>query len=436
MQAVLQGSLDESARASELGAEPARGSRMLAADIAGVDFLAAPSVLSAAPEASGDDGHESRHFVSGHTKAEDAASVRASQQIFVALGASEGGAQTVDARVSTASGTGSRVSQAGTAAARGSMLSAGAVELRHSIVQHSEEFVQGVLQVSLDEATRASELGAEPGRGSRMSAADTAGVDSSIVLPVPLATPEVFVQADRVPQQKVAASRTAAKGAQLADTRRSASPDAVTRVSQLGAGVAQGSTTSPGAVDSWLPAMQHSEEEVSLDQAVRASRLDEVPGHGPQTSATVETDADSLAVPPTYATLLGADWLEEPFDEGSSEDEPLYPGDRVRLCGLVKRPALNGRRGVLTHYHAATSRLQVTLDDDTILLLKHANIIVLEAAPPMSSTAPEAFADAGYGSLCPTDRLAQPQDASSDRVSCPMCKGTGGTIFGPCNVCP
>ncbi len=44
------------------------------------------------------------------------------------------------------------------------------VEPRHSIVQHSEGLVQGVLLGSLDEAARASELGADPDCGSRMSA--------------------------------------------------------------------------------------------------------------------------------------------------------------------------------------------------------------------------------------------------------------------------
>ena len=121
--------------------------------------------------------------------------------------------------------------------------------------------------------------------------------------------------------------------------------------------------------------------------------------------------------PPTYATLLGADWLEEPFDEGSSEDEPLYPGDRVRLCGMVRRPALNGRRGVQTHYHAATKRLQVTLDDDTILLLKHGNIMVLEAAPSVPSAAPGAFVDAGRVSRHPTGGLVHPEGAAAVRTS-------------------
>ena len=72
------------------------------------------------------------------------------------------------------------------------------VEPRHCTVQHSEGLVQGVLQGSLDQAVRASELGAEPGRDSRMSAADMAGIDSLAAPPVSSAAPEAFVDSGHV----------------------------------------------------------------------------------------------------------------------------------------------------------------------------------------------------------------------------------------------
>ncbi len=210
----------------------------------------------------------------------------------------------MDARGSTTSGTGPRVSQTGAEVACGSMMSAGAVGRRHSTVQLSEGFAQDILQGPPDEAARASELGVEPGRGSQMSVAVLAGVDSLDALPVSLAAPEAFVHADCV-------SRHSAGG--RAQPEYAASPVAAVRISQLGAGVGQGSTTPPWAVDSWLSAMQHSES---------------------------------------------------------------------------------------------------------------------------PSAAPETSVDAGRVSRYPIDGCAQPADAVAGHSSCPMCKGTGVTVFGPCNMCP
>ena len=63
VQGVLQGSLDPAARASELGVDPGRGSRISAAAMAGVDFLAAPPVSSVASEAFVGAGHVSHETV-------------------------------------------------------------------------------------------------------------------------------------------------------------------------------------------------------------------------------------------------------------------------------------------------------------------------------------------------------------------------------------
>ncbi len=129
VQDVLQGSLDQAARASELGAEPGRGSRMSAAHMTGIDSLAAPPVSSAAPEAFVDAGRVSRHSAGGYAQPEDAASVGASQQSVTALQASEGDAQMVDARRSIASDAAAHVSQPGAEVACGFMMSAGAVDI-------------------------------------------------------------------------------------------------------------------------------------------------------------------------------------------------------------------------------------------------------------------------------------------------------------------
>ncbi len=135
-------------------------------------------VASAAPEAFVDAGRMSRHSAGGHPQPVGAASVRASLQ-SVALRASDGGAQLVDTRLSTASG-------------------AVLVEPRQFRVRHSEGLVQSVLQGCFDETTRASELSAEPGRGSRVSAPDMTGVDSLAAPPVPSAVPEASVDAGRM----------------------------------------------------------------------------------------------------------------------------------------------------------------------------------------------------------------------------------------------
>ena len=65
-------------------------------------------------------------------------------------------------------------------------------------VSHHPAPAHGVLQGSLDLATCASEFGAESGHGSRMSATDLAGVNSLTAPPVSSAGPEVFVDAGHV----------------------------------------------------------------------------------------------------------------------------------------------------------------------------------------------------------------------------------------------
>jgi len=44
--------------------------------------------------------------------------------------------------------------------------------------------------------------------------------------------------------------------------------------------------------------------------------------------------------------------------------QSFSPGDRVRLCGLLQHPQLNGLTGTLLGYNAASARWQVKLDED------------------------------------------------------------------------
>ncbi len=85
-------------------------------------------------------------------------------------------------------------------------------------MQHSDGLVQGVLPGSLDQAARASELGAEPGRGSRMSAAHMAGVDSLGAPPVSSAAPEAFVDAGRVSRHSAGGHRASLTATMLANS--------------------------------------------------------------------------------------------------------------------------------------------------------------------------------------------------------------------------
>ena len=318
-QDVLQGSRDQAARASELGGEPGCGFRMSAADMANVDSPAAPLASSAAAEAFVDAGRVSCHSVGEPVRPNNAASVRSSQQSVSALGASEGDAQMRAGRRFTTSDAAARGSQLGAGVVRGSTVSTGAAEPRHSIVQHSggrsttgasparawqlgaevargdmvsagaigpphftvqhsDGLGHGALQGSRDQAARASELGVELGRGSRTSAADMANVDSLAATSGPPAAPGAFVDAGRVSlrpterqvhpknaasfrpsQQSVAALRAAEDGAQMIDARRSTASDAAARVSQLGAKVACGSTMSIGTAEPRGSTVEHSE---------------------------------------------------------------------------------------------------------------------------------------------------------------------------------
>ncbi len=86
----------------------------------------------------------------------------------------------VDARMSAASDAAVRISQAGAEVAHGSMTLTRADEPRHSTARYSEGLAQGCLQGSSDQATSASEPGAEPGRGYRLSAADVGTCDQSL----------------------------------------------------------------------------------------------------------------------------------------------------------------------------------------------------------------------------------------------------------------
>ncbi len=101
-----------------------------------------------------------------------------------------------------------------------------------------------------------------------------------------------------------------------------------------------------------------------------------------QAAALLTTSGPAISA---CARVLPADVgdrvLEEPKKEEDDkcEDVHLYPGDRVELCGLVKRSLLNGRRGFLALFHEKPGRFQVTLDDGTSLLVKFSNIRLLRA---------------------------------------------------------
>ena len=252
--------------------EPGRGSRMSAADVTGVDSLTSPPVSSAPPEAFVDADRVPSQFAGSHAEAEDAASVQASQWSVAlrasdGLRASEGGAQRADASRSAASDAAARLSQPGAKDARDSFMSTGAVEPRHSIGQHSEEIVQAALQGSLDEATRASELGTEPGRSSRMSIADMADVDSLAAPPMSSAVPEVLADGGHMSRRfaggyaqpedaasvrashQTVALRPSEGGVQMVDASKSTASDAAARLSQPGAEGAGVPLMSTGAVE-------------------------------------------------------------------------------------------------------------------------------------------------------------------------------------------
>ncbi len=247
VQGVWQGSPDQGACTSELGGSPSCASRVSTADAAGVNSLTA----LATSEAFVDAGRVSCRSAGEFASPENVTSVRASQLNAAALRASRGLAATGDARRSASSDAAARVSQPGSegdhghmeglvhdvlqgsldqaaraselgaepgcgfrmsaadmanvdslaaplaalSVAQGSMMSPWAVESRLSTVQHSEGLVQSVLEGSLDQAVRVSEIDADPGHGTQMSAAVMAGVDSLAAPPVSPAASEAFVDA-------------------------------------------------------------------------------------------------------------------------------------------------------------------------------------------------------------------------------------------------